>query len=203
MLTVEKIDTENRAQVRRFVRIPYRLYARHPQWVPPLFGYVEIYLNRDKHPYYEFAHADFFVAARDGRDVGRIAALENPHFNEYHKSHQAWFYLLECEDDPEAAAALFERVFEWARERKLDTVIGPKGFGPLDGYGLLVEGYQHRQMMTMMNYNYDYYPRLVEALGFQKEVDFVSCYLSAESFHLPERVHSIAERVIKKGALNV
>jgi hypothetical protein len=203
MLTVEKIDTDNRAHVRRFVRIPYRLYAHHPQWVPPLFGDVELQLNRQKHPYYEFAHADYFIATRDGRDVGRIGALENPHFNEYHKTRQAWFYLFECENDPEAATALFERVFEWARARKLDTVIGPKGYGPLDGYGLLVEGYEHRQMMTMMNYNYDYYPRLVEALGFQKEVDFVSCYLSAESFHLPERVHSIAERVMKKGALGV
>jgi hypothetical protein len=203
MLTVEKIDTANRAQVRRFVRIPYRLYAHHPQWVPPLFGDVEIYLNRSKHPYFEFGHADFFVATCDGCDAGRIAALENPHFNEYHKTRQAWFYLFDCENDPEAATALFERVFEWARERKLDTVIGPKGFGPLDGYGLLVEGYEHRQMMTMMNYNYDYYPRLVEALGFAKEVDFVSCYLSAESFRLPERIHSIAERVKKRGTLRV
>ena len=203
MLAIEQIDIQSKAQVRRFVQIPYRLYAHHPQWVPPLFGDVELYLNRRKHPYYEFGHADFFIACRDGHDVGRIAALENPHFNEYHKSHQAWFYLFECENDLEAAAALFERVFEWARARKLDTIVGPKGYGPLDGYGLLVEGYEHRQMMTMMNYNYDYYPRLVEALGFTKEVDFVSCYLSAESFRLPERVHSIAERVEKRGTLRV
>jgi hypothetical protein len=203
MLAIEKVDTESKAQVRRFVRIPYRLYAHHPQWVPPLFMDAELLLNRQKHPYYEFASADFFIATRDGRDVGRIATLENPHFNEYHKTRQAWFYLFECENDLEAATALFERVFEWARARGLDTVIGPKGFGPLDGYGLLVEGYEHRQMMTMLNYNYDYYPCLVEALGFQKEVDFVSCYLSAESFRLPERIHSIAERVEKRGTLRV
>ena len=203
MLTVERIDTHNKAQVRRFVRIPYRLYANHPQWVPPLFGDVELQLNRDKHPFHEFASADFFIAVRDGRDVGRIAAIENPHFNAYHKTRQAQFYLFECENDPEAASALFQRVFEWVRARGLDTVVGPKGLGPLDGYGLLVEGYEHRQMMTMMNYNYDYYPRLVEALGFTKEVDFVSCYLSTESFRLPERVHSIAERVEKRGTLHV
>jgi hypothetical protein len=203
MLTIEQVDTQSKAQVQRFIRIPYRLYANHPQWVPPLFGDVELYLNRNKHPYYEFASADFFIAVRDGRDVGRIAALENPHFNDYHKTRQAWFYLFECENDLEAATALMERIFEWARSRKLDTIIGPKGYGPLDGYGLLVEGFEHRQMMTMMNYNYDYYPRLVEALGFQKEVDFVSCHLSAEGFHLPERVHSIAERVLKRGTLGV
>jgi hypothetical protein len=203
MLTIEQVDTQSKAQVQRFIRIPYRLYANHPQWVPPLFGDVELYLNRNKHPYYEFASADFFIAVRDGRDVGRIAALENPHFNDYHKTRQAWFYLFECENDLEATTALMERIFEWARSRKLDTIIGPKGYGPLDGYGLLVEGFEHRQMMTMMNYNYDYYPRLVEALGFQKEVDFVSCHLSAEGFHLPERVHSIAERVLKRGTLGV
>ncbi len=142
MLTVEKIDTHDKAQVRRFIRIPYRLYANHPKWVPPLFGDVELLLNRDKHPFHEFASADFFIAVRDGRDVGRIAALENPHFNEYHKTRQAQFYLFECENDPEAATALFQRVFEWVRARGLDTVVGPKGLGPLDGYGLLVEGYR-------------------------------------------------------------
>ena len=203
MLIIEKVDTQSKAQVRRFVRIPYRLYAHHPQWVPPLFGDVELYLNRQKHPFYEFGSADFFLAVRNGQDIGRIAVLENPHFNEYHQVRQAWFYLFECENDMQAARALFERVFEWAKSRGLDTIVGPKGYGPLDGYGLLVEGFEHRQMMTMMNYNYDYYPRQVEAMGFAKEVDFVSCYLSAEAFHLPERVHSIAERVLKRGTLSV
>lgn len=203
MLTVEQVDTRVKSQVRRFVRIPYRLYARHPQWVPPLFGDIELMLNRQKHPWHEHSEANFFIAVREGRDVGRIAALENRPFNRYHGTRQAQFYLFECENDAEAAAALFERVFEWARARGLDQVVGPKGFGPLDGYGLLVEGFEHRQMMTMMNYNYDYYPCLVEALGFQKEVDFVSCYLSADKFRLPERVHHIAERVQKRGTLQV
>lgn len=203
MLTVEKIDTRSKAQVRRFVRIPYRLYANHPQWVPPLLADVEAMLDRNKHPFYEHSDGDFFIAVRDGRDVGRIAALENRRFNEYHHTRQAQFYFFDCEDDQEAAAALFERVFEWARARGLDRVVGPKGLGPLDGYGLQIEGYEHRQMMTMMNYNYPYYIRLVETLGFQKEVDFVSCYLSAETFRLPERIHRIAERVQRRGVLQV
>jgi hypothetical protein len=203
MLAIEKIDTNIKAQVRRFVVIPFQLYKNHPQWVPPLYIDAETQLNRVKHPYYEHSDADFFIAVRDGRDVGRIAALENRHFNEYHGTRQAQFYLFDCEDDEEAARLLFERVFEWAGQRQLDTVVGPKGFGVLDGYGILHEGYEHRQMMTMMNYNYPYYVRLVEANGFTKEVDFVSCYLGAESFHLPERIHSIAERVLKRGTLQV
>jgi hypothetical protein len=203
MLIVEKVDTSSKAQVRRFITIPYRLYANHPQWVPPFITDVETQLNRQKHPYYEHSVADFFIVVRDGRDVGRIAALENTRFNKYHGTKEAQFYLFECEDDQEAANALFEQVFEWARSRGLDHVVGPKGFGALDGYGILVEGYEHRQMMNMMNYNYPYYVRLVESLDFKKEVDFVSCYLNREVFHLPERVHRIAERVQQRGKLQV
>ncbi|MDE3089046.1 MAG: hypothetical protein KGJ80_06650 [Chloroflexota bacterium] len=203
MLTVEKIDTTDKSQVRRFVNLPFRLYAGHAQWVPPLLGDAEIQLDRNKHPFYEHSAADFFIAARAGREVGRIAALENRRYNAYHKTRQAQFYLFDCEDDPEAAAALFNQVFDWARARGLDHVVGPKGFGALDGYGLLVEGFEHRQMMTMMNYNFDYYPRLVEAVGFQKEVDFISCYLSADSFHLPERIHRIAARAAHRSGLRV
>jgi len=203
MLSVHKIDTSSRAQVESFIHLPYRLYAGHPQWVPPLFIDARMPLNRNKHPFYEHSDADFFMAVRDGKVVGRIAALENRPFNRYHATHQAQFYFFDCENDPEAAAALFERVFEWAHQRGLTRIVGPKGFGVLDGYGLLVEGFQHRQIMTMMNYNYEYYPILVEALGFEKEVDFASCYLSAQEFHLPERVHHIAQRVAQRSALRV
>ena len=82
-------------------------------------------------------------------------------------------------------------------------MIGPKGLSPFDGYGIQIEGFEHRQMMTMMNYNYDYYPKLVEALGFEKEVDFVSCYLAGRSFRLPERVERIANRAMERGNLRV
>ena len=202
-LAVEKIDTRDKSQVRRFVDLPYRLYKNHPQWVPPLRPDIAVMLNRRRHPFYEHSAADFFVAVREGRAVGRVAAMENRPFNDYHHTHKAQFYLFECEDDQEVSGTLFERVFAWAKERGLDQVIGPKGFGILDGYGLLVEGYEHRQMMTMMNYNYAYYPRLLEGVGFEKEVDFVSCYLNRETFRMPERIHRIAERVKQRGSLEV
>ena len=203
MLTVEKIDTSSKGQVQRFIEIPFRLYLGHPQWVPPILIDIKTQMNPNKHPFYEHSEADFFIAQRNGTDVGRIAALENRHFNECHGTRQAQFYFFECEDDQETANALFERAFEWARARGLNAIVGPKGFGPLDGYGLLVEGFEHRQMMTMMNYNYPYYPQLLEKIGFEKEVDFVSCHLNAEKFRLPERVHSIARRVQERGTLRV
>jgi len=203
MLQVDKIDTNDKASVKRFVRIPYRLYENHPQWVPPILMEAENQLNKSKHPFYEHSDADFFLATKDGRDVGRIAALENKRFNQYHKTKQAQFYLFECEDDQEVANALFDGVFDWAKGRGLDRLVGPKGFGALDGYGIQVEGYEHRQIMSMMNYNYPYYVRLVENLGFTKEVDFVSCYMSKDTFHLPERVYKIVERVKSRNNLDV
>jgi hypothetical protein len=203
MLTIETVDTQNKSQVRRFMNIPFPIYAENPNWVPPLFVDVEVKLNRQKHPFYEHSQAEFYMAVRDGRDVGRIAVLENTRFNQHHHTRKAQFYLFECENNQETANLLFERAFEWARRRGLDTIIGPKGFGVLDGYGIQVEGFEHRQMMMMMNYNPPYYPRLLENLGFEKEVDFVSCHVAAEEFELPERIQRIADRVLQKGRLGV
>lgn len=203
MLNIERIDTSDKRQVRRFVQLPYRLYANSRQWVPPLLTDVETQLNRNKHPFFEHSDADFFIAVRDGRVVGRIAALENRRFNNYHGARQAQFYLFDCENDPEAAGALFQRVLEWAHARGLEQLAGPKGMSAFDGYGLLVEGFEHRQMMTMMSYNYDYYPSLVEAAGLRKVVDFVSCHIRRETFVMPERVHRIAERAAARSKLQV
>lgn len=203
MLIIEKVDTENKAQVKRFARIPHRLYKDCPQWVPLVDIDAFTYLNRKKHPFHEHSDVDFFLAVRDGQDVGRIAVIENKPFNQYHSTKIADFYFFDCENDQEAAVALFDTVSEWARLRDLDTLVGPKGMGPLDGYGILVFGHEHRNTMTMLNYNHAYYQDLVEAQGFEKEVDFVSCYLPADNFRIPERVERIARRVMERGHLEV
>ena len=93
MLTIEKIDTENKAQVKRFVKLPHRLYKDCPQWVPLLDVDAYAYLNRKKHPFHEHSDVDFFLAVRDGRDVGRIATIENKPFNQYHDTKKANFYF--------------------------------------------------------------------------------------------------------------
>ncbi len=201
MFTIEKIDTYNKAQVKQFVELPYELYKDCPQWVPPLYVDAYLPLNRKKHPFFEHSEADFFIALRDGEVVGRICAAINKPFNDYHKTKKAHFYAFESINDLDIARALFDAATDWARARGMDTLIGPKGLSPFDGYGIEIDGFEHRQMMTMMNYNYDYYPKLVEALGFEKEVDFVSCYLPAESFRIPERVERIAQRVLERGEL--
>ena len=203
MLIIEKIDTTSKDQVRKFVEFYYDLYKDCPYWVPPLYIDAYLPLNRKKHPFFTHSEADFFLAFRDGKVVGRICAAENKPFNDYHKTHKAQFYFFDSINEQEIAQALFSAVFKWAKDRDLDMVVGPKGLSPFDGYGILVDGFEQRQMMTMMNYNYPYYATLVEHIGFEKEVDFVSCYLPADSFRIPERVERISKRVQERGKLSV
>lgn len=160
-------------------------------------------MNPNKHPFYEHSDAEFFIARRDGEVVGRIAGLENKPYNKYHEAHQAVFYLYDTINDQEVSNALFDRVFDWAHKRGLNKVVGPKGFSAFDGYGIQIEGFDHRQMMNMMNYNFDYYPKLVENKGFEKEVDFVSCFADAKTFQLPEKIQEIARRVEERGKFKV
>ncbi len=203
MIHIHKVDLKSKSEVNRFVQVPFDLYASHPQWVPPFITDVKTMMNPEKHPYYEHSEAEFFLAEKDGKAVGRIAALENKPFNQYHKSKDAEFYLFECVNDQEVANELFETVFDWARARGLNRLVGPKGFGPLDGYGIQIEGFEHRQMMNMMNYNYPYYRDLVENLGFIKAVDFVSSYINPQEFHCSPKVRKAAEIARKRGSFEV
>jgi len=203
MFDIHKVDLKSKQEVNRFIQVPFDLYAGHPQWVPPFIADVRTMMNPDKHPYYEHSDAEFFIAEKDGDDVGRIAALENKPFNQYHDTKDAEFYLFECVNDQEVAGVLFETVFVWARERGLTKLVGPKGFGPLDGYGIQIEGFEHRQMMNMMNYNFPYYRDLVENLGFTKVVDFVSSYIEPQKFQLPPKVRKAAEIAKKRGTFEV
>ncbi len=203
MVTIHKVDLSSKEEVNRFIQIPFDLYAGHPQWTPPFIVDVKAMLNPDKHPYYDHSEAEFFIAEQDGHPVGRIAALENKPFNKYHDAKDAEFYLFETVNDQEVANALFETVFDWAKARGLNRLVGPKGFGPLDGYGIQIEGFEHHQMMNMMNYNYPYYRDLVENLGFTKVVDFVSSYIDPQKFNLPEKVRKAAEIAKKRGSFEV
>ncbi len=118
MLTIEKVDTENKSQVKRFVQFYYDLYQDCPEWVPPLYMDAYLPLNRKKHPFYQYSEADFFLAVFDGKVVGRICVGVNKLFNEYHKVKKAQFYFFDCIDDIDVARELFEAVFKWARRAR-------------------------------------------------------------------------------------
>jgi hypothetical protein len=203
MIIIEKVDTNSNRQINAFVQFQYDLYKGVPQFCPPFFNDIKLMLNKSKHPFYEHSDGDFLVAKQDGKIVGRLGIFVNNSFNDYHKTKKAHFYLFECINDQEVANKLFETAFAWCMERGLDEVVGPKGLAAFDGYGVLVEGFEHRQMMIMMNYNYEYYPKLLEAIGFEKEVDFVSCYVHARNFNIPPKVKEVARRVKERGNFKV
>jgi len=85
----------------------------------------------------------------------------------------------------------------------MDDLVGPKGLSAFDGYGILYDGFDHHQMMTMMNYNYPYYSTLLENIGFEKEVDFASCFINSDTFVLPEKIREVARRVIERGKFKI
>ncbi|MCK9245574.1 MAG: hypothetical protein M0P11_01295 [Anaerolineaceae bacterium] len=200
---VEIIDVNSKALAKEFVNFQYDLYEGCPQFVPPFRSDIFLMMNKKKHPFYDHSDSDFFLAKRNDKVVGKIAALENKPFNQFHNCRDSEFYLFDCIDDQEVANALFDKVSEWSRARGLERIVGPKGYGPLDGYGIQIEGFEHRQMMNMMNYNYPYYQQLVENYGFTKEVDFVSSFLAPQSFELPDKVKKAVEIAKKRGRLRV
>ncbi len=170
---------------------------------PPFRNDVAMMMNRRKHPFYEYGEADFFLALRDGRVVGRIAAHLNPHFNDYQKKKAMSFCLFDAIYDPGVAAALFNAAMDWGRERGMTEMIGPKGLSLFDGYGVLVEGFNLRQSMNMSAYNYPYYQTLLEEIGLSKVTDFISVGFEPPTVVVPEKVARALEIVKKHGEIKI
>jgi len=203
MLNIEKIDTQSKQQINEFVNFPFGIYRGVKEWVPPILADIKTMLDSEKHPYYEHSDAEWFIAMDNGNIVGRIGLLENKSYNKFHDKKQASFYLFESVDDKDVAFKLFNFASEWVKSRGLDYLLGPKGLSSFDGYGFLVEGFDKRQMMTMMNYNLPNYPKFAEEFGFTKVVDWVSSYVNIPEFSLPEKINEIARRVEEKGKFKV
>ncbi|MCA9957790.1 MAG: GNAT family N-acetyltransferase [Anaerolineales bacterium] len=191
-MQVRQIDTSNKQDVQKFVSFPFALYRDCAQWVPPLWNDAATILNRDKHPFYAHSTADFFLAETNGQVVGRIAALENRRYNSYKGSQTAFFGYFEAVNDNDVADRLFAAVFAWAKERKLENVIGPRGVIGIDG-SVLVEGFEHRPALTIP-YNFPYYDGLIRRVGFTKLTDLLSGYLPG-NHTLPPRMHTIADKM--------
>jgi hypothetical protein len=200
-VTVEVVESSRGPAGRQFVDFPHRLYRGSAQWVPQFRRDVRRILDR-KHPSFERCEAQFFLARQGGSAVGTIGVIVNTAYNEYHHSKIGHFYFFDCVDDREVSRALFARALEWLRERRMEKVIGPYGFGFM-GMGALVEGFEHRAVMTMMAYNGPWYGPAIEAEGFVKLRDQLSMFLDATEFHLPDRIRRVAEIALKRGSFEV
>ena len=198
-LTVHRVEDGRSPFAEEFITLPHQIFRDNPYWVPWFRQDMREILNRN-HPFFEHSEGEFFLVRRGGRAVARAAALENKNFNEYQSRRDARFYFFDSHDDPEAAHALFRTVEEWAHARKLNRVIGPQGFSGMTGAGILIEGYDRRAAMTMMNYHLPYYRQLVESYGFEVYKDFVSAYLDAVAYETPPKIRRGAEISLKRGS---
>ena len=200
-VTIETVQSSGSAAGRAFVDFPHRLNAGSRQWVPQFRRDIRMILDR-KHPYFQRGEAVFFLARRGGKAVGTIAAIDNIPYNEFHHASVGHFYFFDCVDDREVSHALFDAAFTWLRSRGRTSVIGPFGFGFM-GMGALVQGFEHRAVMTMMAWNGPWYGPAIEAEGFTKHRDQYSLYLDAQAFKLPDKVRRVAEITLKRGSFEV
>jgi hypothetical protein len=201
-LTVHTVEDARSPYAEEFINLPHQIFRDNPYWVPWFRQDMRSILERN-HPFFEHSEGEFFIVRREGRVVARLAALENKNFNAYQNRKDARFYFFDSYNDPEAAHLLFQRVEEWAHKRKLNRLIGPQGFSGMTGAGVLIEGYDRRAAMTMMNYHLPYYRELVESYGFEVYKDFVSARLDAVAYQTPPKIKRVAEISLKRGTFRI
>ena len=167
--------------------------------MPPLRIAVRDALDRKANPFYRDAERQLFLALRNGKPVGRIAAIENRAHNAFHDDRVGFFGFFECKEDQEAANALFGAAERWLAARGLDTMRGPMNPSTNHECGMLVRGFRWHPMI-MTTWNPRYYPTLVEAAGFAKAKDLLAYFFPMQgerAFELPENVRDLAERALK------
>lgn len=201
MAHVRRIDTGSKRDVEQFIQFPFQLYHGDPRWVPPLVPSIRRELDRQRHPFYEHSTAEFFVAERNGSTLGRIAVMNNHHYNRYRRSRAAFFGYFEALNDTEVARQLFQAASAWAAEQGLSDLIGPRGLSGIEGGSVLVEGFEHAVVMGVP-YNPPYYDDLIHAQGFDKDTDYLSGYLQRGQ-RLPERIARIAEAVKQRRGYSI
>jgi len=183
--------------LKAFIDLPFSLHANHQQWVPPLKLERRIFLNRRLNAFFSHGEAEYFLARRDGRVVGRISAQVNHAFDDYQKKNWGWFGFLEFEDDAEVLDALLDAAAGWLTERGKERMVGPACFAMNDESGILIEGFELRPMIVQP-WNPPYYQERIEAAQMAKAMDLLMWNLEVSDrekvlpviFELAEKVQS-------------
>jgi GNAT superfamily N-acetyltransferase len=198
---IEIAVAEGKGGLRQFVELPYRLYRNDGHWVPPLRIAVKELLDRDKHPFYRDAEAEFFLALRDGEVVGRIAAILDKAYNRFHSEETGFFGFYESIDDKAVAKALLDRAWKWLQGRGVKVMRGP--VNPSTNYecGMLIEGFDS-DPMVMMPYNPAYYPELMVEAGMRKAKDLYA-YWSSVADVGTGKSERVAERAMAVAGITV
>jgi GNAT superfamily N-acetyltransferase len=163
MINVRVVKTPS--DLTEFVDLPYRLYSEVANWVPPFKRDVRTQLDPQHNPFFEHGEAEYYLAEREGRVVGRVAAVVNRLHNETHGDRVGFFGFFECVADAEAAEALLSRAAEWLAERGMTEMRGPMSFSVNEECGVLVQGFDQPPFL-MMPYNRPYYDPLLKGIGF-------------------------------------
>lgn len=206
MSSVEIRPVRSRRDLKRFVKVPFRLHRDHPQWVPPLIIDRMQFLNRGKNPWFEHGEAEYFIAERDGEPVGRITAQVDEIWDETQGGSDAMFGFFETVEDPEVAGALLDAATEWAAARGRTRILGPMDFTTNDEVGILIEGYELRPMI-LENWHPPFYRELLEGQGFGKAMDLLMWELhfgrlkQGESFD--PAIHAAAEKALRDEGVTI
>lgn len=194
-IRIVPVTTEQ--QRRTFASFPWRIYRNDPKWVPPLFGDRLSLLNVAKHPFWEHAEGQLFLAMRDQEVVGTISAHINHRHNQVHHDKVGFFGFFEVIEDYSVAEGLFTAAAGWLRERGMDAMRGPESPSQNEEVGLLVDGFD-LPPVVMMTYNPRYYQTFIERAGFQKAQDLYAWDILTSIFdldvkNLPRKFLRVAE----------
>lgn len=199
---VEIVTVANQKQLRQFIQFYYDLYRGNEYAVPYLFFDEMSTLQRSKNPSFECCESEYFMAFRNGKMVGRVAAIINKRANERWNIHQVRFGWFDFIDDIEVSGALLKAVEDWGRAKGMTEMAGPLGFIDTDREGMLVEGFEELSTMYV-NYNYPYYPQHMEKLGgFRKDNDYME-YLVKVPEVVPDKFAKISDMITRRYGLQV
>lgn len=202
-MNIELRTVKTKKDLKTFVKVPFDIFKDNKCWVPPLvFDEMEIF-NMEKNPAFDSADCRLFIAYRDNKPVGRIAAILSYAANEKFNSKNLRFGWFDTINDYEVAQALFDKVEEWGKELGMETLTGPHGFTDLDPEGMLVEGFD--QLATIaVYYNHAYYTEMVEKYGFEKEIDYVE-FKAIPPYEegIPPKLLRLGERIKERTGIHI
>jgi GNAT superfamily N-acetyltransferase len=195
-----------RRDLKRFVKVPFRLHRDHEQWVPPLIYERRRFLDRKLNPFFEHAEAEYFLCEREGRPVGRVSAQIDHRWDEFQGGDDGMFGFFECENDLAAARALIGAAAEWLRQRGRGRMLGPMDFTTNDECGILVEGYEHRPMI-LEPWHPPFYRELLESQGLDKRMDLLMWWLEMgdlrEQTEFHPMIHEAARKAIEEHGVSL
>lgn len=200
-MSVEIKKVTTKSELKRFIRFNYEFYKDNPYSVPDLYDDMLNTFSPKKNAAFEFCEADYFLALRDGKIVGRVAAIINRRANEKWNRKTVRFGWIDFIDDMEVSTALIDTVKQWGKERGMTEIEGPLGFTDMDAEGMLVEGFDQLSTMATI-YNYPYYPQHMERLGLSKSADWVEMKIYVPDA-IPEKHRRISDIIAKRYNLHI